>query len=240
MNDLIIAPVQPVPVALSAELRSRVEALAVQAQQITEVDNPEQQVQAANACKAIAIQLKEIEDSRKAIKSPLLEIGRQIDRVAEEAGKPILDEKSRLAGLVTQYQIKEEKKAAIQREMARQEQERIAKEAAELAEKARLAALDKNTDQMDAAVLDELAKEKMTQLSQAVSAPPPAPPKASGMVTRKELRYEITDPMKVFARWPHFFELKEKVSVIKGTITKEFDCPGMRVWEEQTTTFRTK
>jgi hypothetical protein len=71
-----------------------------------------------------------------------------------------------------------------------------------------------------------------------LTAPAPAPVKAAGSVTKKVLRYEVTDIKAAYAAAPHLFSVEIKASAVNATCNADSKIPGMKFWEELQTTFR--
>ncbi len=105
------------------------------------VKTAEQQVEAVEAQRALKTIISEVEKSRKAIKQPVIDYGRNIDRTAEEFVKEATEELSRVSGAIGDFQQLEQKRVMAAEAAARLEQRRIEDErrAREDAERARLA-----------------------------------------------------------------------------------------------------
>lgn len=206
------------------------------------VDSPA--TQAAATEKAVNAQgfLKRLEASRKAVKAPILEIGRRIDALADELAAPVKAEMNRVGGLVAKFQQAEAIRVERER-VEREKREREAMEAARIAaEKQRQAAAAMTTEaDLNAAIQAETAaKVAEKQMYDTLTAPAPAAVKASGSITKKVLRYEVTDIHALYKAMPHLVKLEPNVMAIKSTCAANQTIPGLRLWEELDTNFRSR
>ncbi len=114
------------------------------------VTDADTQAEVTNAVRDIRRLLKEVEDGRKTVKAPVLDIGRKIDAAAAEFIAPLEAEAARLTKLLTVYEVEQQRIAREaeqkrQAELARQQEEERKRQAeidrqAREAEQARLAA----------------------------------------------------------------------------------------------------
>lgn len=124
-------------VALSAQAAADIRDLAVEAERITTVATAEDHQRTDRLLVAVVRAIREIEAERKALKSPVVDLGRALDEAAGEAIAPLLAIKARLGNALLTYQNAEN--ARRQEEFRRQRE--IAEQAArEAAERARLRA----------------------------------------------------------------------------------------------------
>jgi uncharacterized membrane protein YqiK len=160
------------------------EALGLEAL-LGKVTNSEQNQRAVDAQARQKAVLKKIEDARKAIKEPFLEMGRAIDAKATELSEELKKECGRLNSLTVPWGIQErrrlqEEAEAQQRELerierekqeairkAQEEQERIERESREATQRAEQAARDATNKKQreEAARLAEEAKAQQAQAS---------------------------------------------------------------------------
>ena len=218
---------------LASNLHSELAAVVV-------VNSPATQAVAVDIARNAQGFLKQVEACRKAVKAPVIEFGRRIDALADELAAPVKTEMTRVGTMVAKFQ---------QAEQARVEQARREKEEADRAairakfeadEAARKAAAAMNTEaDLQAAVEAEAAaKLREKQMYDTLTAPTPSAVKASGSVTKKVLRYEVTDIKAAFAAAPHLFSVEIKPSAVNATCNADSKIPGMKFWEELTTSFR--
>jgi len=129
------------------------------------VTDADTQAEVTNAIRDIRRLLKEVEDGRKTVKAPVLDIGRKIDAAAAEFIAPLETEAARLTKLLTVYEVEQQRiarEAEVKRqaELARQQEEERKRQAeidrqAREAEIARLAA---ERAERDAKTAEERAK----------------------------------------------------------------------------------
>lgn len=185
MNDqsLILMPVEKLPVATIAPiaLQMRDEALSASAL-IGKVENAEQNNKCSAARRTIKGLLSLFESQRKKLKEPILEAGRQLDRIVATESEELKREDGRLENLEKDFIRAELRRQAEEQELQRRELARIeaekqaeltriaqeqaeaerkAREAAEAA--ARLAAEATNKKQREAVELARLEAKKMVE-----------------------------------------------------------------------------
>lgn len=119
------------PIAFSEEAEDeRAECISLAAE-VGEVTDPDTQARAVNAQKAIRALLSKVEKARKAVKEPILEAGRELDRRVAEFIDLLKDQELRIATAVGNYQQAELEKLRRAEQAAAAERERIAHEQAE-------------------------------------------------------------------------------------------------------------
>lgn len=139
MNELIVSDKQLLPTFQIAPKAEQLRAVALRAAYlIDEVTNADENAVAVRA----QIELKRVvslfEKSRKAMKEPLLEAGRKLDRLAAAESLELEKEYGRLTQAVSEFQLIEQRRV---REEERLQQEEIARiEREKQAELARIAA----------------------------------------------------------------------------------------------------
>lgn len=175
-------------VAISAEARDQIAKLEAQAADIMAITTAEEYAEADQVLAQVVKVIRDLETERKRIKGPILDLGRQLDEAASEAGTGLLAIKATLGQRLLVFQ---------QAENARREEERKRlAEAARLAEieNARIAAL--NATAAEAAPWEEPAAilpvvELPGNYEQQIAA---RPLKSSAVVAKTIKRVEITDP----------------------------------------------
>jgi chromosome segregation ATPase len=100
--------------------------------------------------KTLSLMRNWVEKGRKAVKAPVIELGKQIDQTATEFLAELVTEEARVSGLAAEFVREEQRKAREAAEAAERERQRIAREEHELrmaeerkrmeAEQARMAA----------------------------------------------------------------------------------------------------
>jgi len=142
------------------------------------VTDADTQAEVTNAVRDIRRLLKEVEDGRKTVKAPVLDIGRKIDGAAAEFIAPLEAEAARLTKLLTVYEVEQQRIAREaeekrQAELARQQEEERKRQAeidrqAREAEIARLAAERREREATDAearARAQEATKKAMDEIA---------------------------------------------------------------------------
>ena len=196
------------------------------------------------AAVAVAVQaqrfLKDVEASRKAVKEPVIEVGRKIDALAKELSEPVTAEMKRVGLMVAKFQqIEADRVRKEQQERAEAERKAMqAKFEAEEAARKAAAAMETEADLNAAIAAEAEAKRKQEQMYAQLTAPAPAPVKASGSINRQVLKYEVTDIAAAYAAAPHLFTLEISPSAVKATCNANSKVPGIRFWMENATSFK--
>src|SRR5262245_44303467 len=105
MNQLVLKDFGGIPEITQEAWQLKREALDA-AKPIARVETPEQQVAAVNALQKLKEVRNGIEDSRKAVKKPVLDLGRKIDEIARNYAEEIEKQYGRLSGMINHYQRK--------------------------------------------------------------------------------------------------------------------------------------
>jgi hypothetical protein len=207
---------------------------------ITVVNDPATQASAvAIATKAQGF-LKQLEAGRKAVKAPVIEMGRQIDALADELASPVKEQMQRVGAMVAKYQTAEAQRVQQER-IDREKREREAMEAARRAAELERKAAEQMKDEAGLAKAVEAeaeAKRKEAEMYAELTKPQPAAVKAKGSVTKQVLRWEVTDLHALYVAAPHLCKLEPNVMAIKTCCNAQSKIPGLRVWTELDTTFR--
>ena len=183
--------------------------------------------EAAAALTNIKSLTRSIEDSRKDVKAPVLEVGRRIDTVAKEYLAPLEVEASRLSVIVGSYQEASRRKAEKEREEAAKAQ------AAALAEldRAQAAAVASG----DAAAADAaraVAADKIAESQLAVVAAEGA--RLDGITTRTAWKFDVSDINALFTARPELCIVTPNNAAIRAVIkaNRGAAIPGLRIWQE--------
>ena len=184
--------------------------------------------------------LKGVEAARKDLTAPYLAAQRSIKATADAFCEPLSAALLRLGRLASVYRQEQERLAEVERrkraeEIARlQEQERLA------AEKARQAS--ESGDIMGTLMADIQASALAVATTAAVVAPPPEAPKTAGQSFQdRVLAWECTDPVALWNAAPQLCNPPTpKASAIKSTCTPERPVPGLKLWWESKTVFKSR
>lgn len=235
MNEIITlknisgAEVSIEPAAL--EVREK---LAAQAAQIKAVAIRSEAELAAAVLKDISQNLKEMEAARKAVKAPVLALGKKIDALAAEFSKPLESEKTRLSLLIGAFQAEEERKAREEAERIRREEVERIKAAEEEKRKAEEAARSLSFDEaFDAQEKIEKSKSVIREASELIVNAPKSAPKIEGARIVKYVKFEVTDAAALIKTHPELFSPDSvKIGAFVKLINPEEAPEGLRVWIE--------
>jgi len=181
-----------------------------------------------------------LEKSRKAIKAPILEAGRDIDGKAAEFGAEPEQEEKRIEALIKTYAAEQEtKRRAAELEAQRKAAE--AQKAAEEAERLRQASAEKEkpksfaeaaaalSAQEEADARAQASQEAANLLTMAIT------PQVEGV--KPALDFEVTDVRALYATAPALVELtpkrREIAAMIKDLQSRNLplSLPGVRIFE---------
>jgi len=182
---------------------------------------------AAGALTTIKSLTRSIEDSRKEVKAPVLEVGRRIDAVAKDYLAPLDTEARRLSIMVGSYQEAAVRKAAKEREaqaaiQAAAVEEMIAKQNAAAASGDEAAG-----DTARAKAADIIAASQ-------IAATNAEGPKADGIVTRTAWKFEVSDIDALYAARPELCVVTPNNAAIRAVLKGNNGKPiaGLRIWQE--------
>ena len=204
------------------------------------VTNPVEQNSAVEAARDIRGMLRDVEDTRTALKKPLLDAGRLLDSLAKDFTAPLSAELGRIERLVTDFQQVEDRRVALAEQQRREDYERLAAErlAAEGLARAASSAMLTESD-LDRALRVEAEMLRAHETLQAlITAPPPEKARATGASTRRVVRWEVLDVRALYAARPELCTLEAKASAINATCFPEMPVAGLRLWWEDKTTIR--
>ena len=222
MNELItIRNVGAVGIDIAQDAEARKKAVLKDAALIDNVSDAFTLEAAAEALKAVSALLKDVEICRKAVKTPVLDLGRQIDATAAVFCEELAKEKARLGQMIAEYELAVRKQREEEERRLREEQARIRAETA--------AAFDAAETQEEKAAAIGAAQ---TQLAEA-KAQAVIEPRPKGLKLRKTLKFEIADEGALRAARPDLFSPDEKK--IRAALKITTNIPGLKVWEETTT-----
>lgn len=174
-----------------------------------------------------------VEKSRKEVKAPVLDVGRNIDSTAKKFLEPLTKEQKRLSILVGSYQEAERRKA----EQARAEE--AARQAEAMAEMKRkeaeaLAAGDEAAaDAARAEAANTIAESQLASANAAGA-------QLDGISTVTRFQFEVTDVEALYKAAPHLCRIEPNTTMLRAHIkdTKGKALPGVRIWQEAGTVVR--
>jgi hypothetical protein len=166
-----------------------------------------------------------VEDSRKEVKAPVLEVGRRIDGIAKDYLTPLEAEAKRLSVIVGSYQEAQRRKAEKEREEAAKAQ---ADAIAEMNAKQAEAVANGDEEAADAARAEAADKIAASQLA-AINAEGPKP---DGITSRTSWKFEVVDIAALYAARPELVVLQPHNAAIRAVVKMGAKIPGLRVWQE--------
>lgn len=213
---LTVSDIAGVDVALLPGAEQTKRALLQGSRIITTIEDAFDAECAADVLGNISRELKAMEDARKAVKAPVLELGKRIDALAKEWANEIEAEKTRISRVLGDYQLAERKKKEAAERAARQAEWEARRKAQE--------ALDKGDLEGAEAAADEIAK------PQAVVAE--SSHQIAGTAVRETYQFEVTDINALFKAAPHLCKIEPDNAAIRAAIKKTQPIPGLRIWKE--------
>lgn len=182
---------------------------------IARVSTPEEQQTAVQAQMALDRLIKDVEKSRVAAKDPVLQYGKRIDDTAKKFIKDLFDERSRISGLVGDFQQLEQAKAR----------------AAQAAENARLLAIERErmAELAQAKTHEEMDKvqEKFDNRAQQQAPAPIAPARAAGQVVKEDWEVTVNDIHALYRAHPNCCNVTARVSDIKSLLNAGIKVAGV-------------
>ena len=157
-----------------------------------------------------------MEESRKLAKSPILEVGRNIDAISKDYIDDVKSEELRIAKLLGSFQkVERDKKLIAERECKIEEDQLLER------------AIEEALETGDPLKIDETAQVKIARLRQEASAKHDA---VAGVKVRTTIKFEIEDEVVLKFHHPELFSPNE--SKIRAALKHTKTIPGILVWEE--------
>jgi hypothetical protein len=200
---------------LALEASGRIKAIA----SVADLDS------AAAALTKLKALTRSVEDSRKEVKAPVLEVGRRIDAVAKDYLTPLEAEAKRLSVIVGSYQEAQRRKAEKEREEAARAQ---AEALAEMNAKQAEAIAQGDEEAADAARAEAADKIAASQLA-AINSEGPRP---EGITSRTSWKFEVVDIAALYAARPELCVITPNNAAIRAVVKMGAKIPGLRVWQE--------
>jgi len=182
---------------------------------------------AASALTKLKALTRSVEDSRKEVKAPVLEVGRRIDAVAKDYLTSLESEATRLSVIVGSYQEAQRRKAEKERQAAANAQ---AEAIAEMNAKQAEAIANGDEEAADAARAEAADKIAASQLAAINS----EGPRAEGITTRTSWKFEVVDIVAFYSALPELCIITPNNAAIRALIKVGVgaNVPGLRVWQE--------
>lgn len=232
------------PERKTVELEPRMFLMQAKALVIT---NNEENTLAADDLKRIKAKAKELDEQRKALTKPLDDQKKEVMEFYRPATEFLTEAEKILKGAMAKYNAEQERIAAVERarEAARvaEEQQRLRREAVELAAKAQEAAKAGDTD---AAFLAQVEAEEKLAVAEIVTAAPVAEQtKQSGISYRSTWSAEVTNIVELcqfVAANPNMAHLVEanltELRKMAVAMRENLNIPGVKAVENKTVAVR--
>lgn len=176
---------------------------------------------------------KSVEDSRKVVKAPVLDVGKRIDGVAKDFSSPLEIEGARLSKIIGAYQEMQKRKAEREMQEAAQAQ---ADALAELRIKQTEAAMAGDAEAMDqarAVAADKIAEAQLSMINAQGA-------RLDNITTRSSWKFEVTSINELFKACPDLCVIEPNNAAIRAIIkaTEGRAIPGIRIWSEASAVVR--
>lgn len=218
MTDYLTQPkVNNVQISIIAEAEELKLNALLCSKDIASVEDGFEAKVAADAQKTLRGLIKNMEESRKAVKAPILQIGRNIDGIAKDFLEDVKLEEERLAKLLGDFQkVERQKKISAEREAINKEKKLLMKASEEAL------ATGQNITDLDAKTQTEIATlhEEAAMKHEAVK----------GLRVKTTIKFEIEDDSLLMKARPDLFSPDE--TKIRRALKTNNNIPGIKAWEE--------
>jgi hypothetical protein len=216
MNELVLKEFSGVPEVTPGAFELKTRALEL-CKPIRVVTTPDEQTKAVAALREVKAVLNGMESTRKAVKRPVLDLGKRIDDLAHGFTQELEKQYGRLSGMINHYQRKQLQAKA--EEVGKIKSNEML--AAELREKAAILRDDANVagdlphheammreaDKLESQAFDLEMSTELAVVS-GVDKPP-------GLVVRNRINFEVIDPIVFCQAYPQFFKWRKDDETLK-------------------------
>jgi hypothetical protein len=188
------------------------------ARTVARVETAEQQLTAVAALKKLKEVRSGIEDSRKAVKAPVLLLGRKIDEIARNYVEEIERQYGRLSGMINHYQRKQLAIQGEERDKIESSQTLAAQlrgKAAKLRENAATMFKDSAPQKLAITQAEQMEREAFDLEMNTELALIPAIEKPKGLVVKNRINFQVTDAIVFAQAWPQFWKWHEDTETLK-------------------------
>lgn len=184
---------------------------------VARVETDQQQATAVEALRLLKEIRSGMETSRKAVKAPVLALGRKIDEIAADFLENCSKQEGRLQGMVNHYQRKQlerqrEQEAELANEAKRAQELEVT--AGEMRHKAVF-----ETDPIKKAELlqkaDALESEAINAQMTGELAVSEEASRPKGLVVRQRINFQVTDPILFVQAYPKFWKWHDETETLK-------------------------
>lgn len=225
----------------------KIEALS-KTKAVTEVTDAFTQQRAINAVAIAKGLMKEVQQSREEVKRPIIDIGKEIDKVAVEFCMPLTFEVTRIELLIAEFQrseadrIEGEKQSRLAQQLKEQQEtlrlQREQQEATDRLAKATTKAARELAEKTAHEIAVQQAELEINQQEQASNEITTAP-KVEGGSVRKTFDFEVVDIAALYAKHPDCVKMEPKKREIAVLIeacqrshpSGPINIPGLKVTE---------
>lgn len=179
---------------------------------ITKVETEQDQALAVNALQALKAITRGMEATRKAVKAPVLELGKKIDAVAAEFVCEVDREEMRISGHVNHFQreqLRLQREAQAKAEAEQREAQRLTDEAERLRKEA------EQKPELAPAVAAAEEKALDAQMAGELTGGAVAIVKPKGLVVKSRLNFQITDAIVFCQAYPQFWTWHAETETLK-------------------------
>lgn len=256
MNALILRNHEGLAVEVTETATAMKERLLKEAGEIQNVSDDFTCEVAVDAVRDMKNALAVVEESRKAIKAPILDIGRRIDTTAQHYSRELAFEASRVNKLVSDFHAAQKRKQEEAERLRQAELKRIddARKAAE--DKARRESEEEmkaSRTIAQATVIQETTQAKLATIADtalalqqtAAAIAAPAPVRIEGTITKQVWRFEVIDLNALIdedvanEKRHGLVRYEPNAANINAAIRGGMrECAGVRIWSEVVTEVR--
>lgn len=213
---MVVATEERLPTyVLTADAKRIKEEALVASGLIGKVENAAQNADAVEAQKSLKAVSQLFERQRKKLKEPIIEAGRQLDRVVQAELLEIEKELGRVAGLTSKFQLAEQRRVREEQERQRKELERIERERQEALAAAK-------TPEAKQAVEEQAAAKT------AVAAAPIQTTREAGQVVRTDWEIHVINPWELAKFHPDCVKIEALLTPIKQRLNEGLEVKGVK------------
>lgn len=228
MKALVLHNIGGVSISLDAASEKLKAELLSECKDFAVIDDEFTMDCASNLASRMKSLITDVEDGRKAVKAPVLDLGKRIDSTASQFSTPILTEMDKLLGAIQGF-LKKQRQAAEESEKKR------------LEELQRLEEEKRNAEDIVNSSFSQGECEEATQTliqieaKQATSVPVQVPSKPKGIVTKTVPKIEVIDLHEIYKHNRDFVRIELNQSAVLAAIRAgKVECPGLKItFEEQ-------
>jgi hypothetical protein len=235
-SPLLLSPAQSAVVTITQDARNRRDAIMSESSRRLSVGSKEDADDAVAMLKEIKTFVSFIEESKKTVKRPVIDLGKAIDDVARDLCAELTSESSRLSRVLGIWIEHQRKLEADAQAAARLEQQRIQDEKNR---EIRRAQMEADTPKQAAATVEKIKENAVVQLTAAaLPAQAVAETRTKGIATRTNYFFEILDFEAFEKAYPNLVLKTANAKGVEGLI-RTLDVPGrdsaiagVRWWKE--------